>query len=87
MKIVKNQKSFETILKKSEENKEMQKEIKRKIMPIKKQEKLTLGGKGGARIPAQPHTFQNLLLRDTYAVLTRCLRKKITKTWMTKFHR
>ena len=36
MKIVKNQKNFETNLKKSEENKEMQKEIKRKIMPIKK---------------------------------------------------
>ena len=46
-----------------------------------------MGGEGGARIPAQPHTFQNLLLRDTYAVLTRCLRKKITKTYEKKYQR
>ena len=40
------------------------------------EEDLTWGGDGGARGPAQPHKLQNLLLRDTYAVLTRCLRKK-----------
>ena len=43
MKNVKNQKNFETNLKKSEENKEMQKEIKRKIMPIEKIREINIG--------------------------------------------
>ena len=43
MKIVKNPKNFETNLKKSEENKEMQKEIKRKIMPIEKIREINIG--------------------------------------------
>ena len=36
-------KNFETNLKKSEENKEMQKEIKRKIMPIEKIREISIG--------------------------------------------
>ena len=43
MKIVKNLKNFETNLKKSEENKEMQKEIKREIMPIEKIREIDIG--------------------------------------------
>ena len=43
MKIVKNPKNFETNLKKTEENKEMQKEIKRKIMPIEKTREIDIG--------------------------------------------
>ena len=43
MRIVKKQKNFKTNLKKSEENKEMQKEIKRKIMPIEKIREINIG--------------------------------------------
>ena len=43
MKSAKKQKNFEANLKKSEENKEMQKEIKRKIMPIEKIREINIG--------------------------------------------